>query len=118
MITQTMRPGPRSKRGVGREGSRELGAMIKDHRMKLGMSQEEFAQEMGWSSRGTVSPIESGSRALTAEDKVRRLSEVTGIPMDDIYTIQGYIPHDIYDDIVNFDAARMERLRQFIRAEL
>lgn len=117
MVT-VVKPGPRSKRGVGREGSKALGNLVRQRREAMGLSQEDLAHRLGYGSRGSVSPIESGSRAVTAADKVQRLAEVLDISPDTIYTLQGYVPHDVYDDITGFTPAQMERLRSFIRSEL
>lgn len=109
-----IKPGPRAKRGVGRQGSKALGRLIRTRREMLGMSQEEFAQRVGFGSRGTISPIESGSRSLTAEDKVRRVAELIGEHPDRLYTIQGYIPHDVYDAIAGLEPEAMARLRAWL----
>ena len=48
-----------------------IGQRIKILRTELGMSQTELAQKMGYTSRTTISKIESGDIKVTTEDAVR-----------------------------------------------
>ena len=48
-----------------------IGTRIKTLRTQCGMSQNELAQKMGYTSRTTISKIESGNIKITTEDVVK-----------------------------------------------
>lgn len=49
----------------------DIGTRIKLLRTQCGMSQNELAQKMGYTSRTTISKIESGNIKITTEDVVK-----------------------------------------------
>ena len=58
-----------------------IGARIRDAREKAGLSQQELAQRLGYSSPATVSNMEAGERRITVVD-LSSVSEALGIPLD------------------------------------
>ena len=49
----------------------DIGTRIKSLRTQCGMSQNELAQKIGYTSRTTISKIESGNIKITTEDVVK-----------------------------------------------
>ena len=54
----------------------DIGKRIKLLRTNLGMSQNELADKMGYTSRTTISKIESGNIKVTTEDVVKFADEL------------------------------------------
>lgn len=48
-----------------------IGDRIKSKRMEIGLSQEELASKVGYSSRSSVNKIEAGTRQPQADDLVK-----------------------------------------------
>jgi len=48
-----------------------IGDRIKSKRMEIGLSQEELANKVGYSSRSSVNKIEAGTRQPQADDLVK-----------------------------------------------
>ena len=56
---------------------------LKDIRVKLGLTQTEFAKELNYKSRDIIAKKESGETVLTVHD-LRTLKEKFGIDLNDI----------------------------------
>jgi len=63
------------KVGDQRHKDRELliavGEEVRDHRMRLGLSQRQLAERMGLSASGTISNVETAAHAATLDNFVR-----------------------------------------------
>ena len=57
--------------------NKRIGQMMREEREKAGMSLEEVATKMGYSSRNTVSRMELGQKDISVED-LRKFSEAVG----------------------------------------
>jgi transcriptional regulator with XRE-family HTH domain len=62
--------------------------MVRAARLSAGLSQEELAERLGMSQRW-VSNLELGNVKLPRQDTMRALSDVLGIPLEDLYVAAG-----------------------------
>ena len=62
----------------------EIGDRIKARRTELGLSQEELALKVGYTSRSTVNKIEKGTRRPQVED-LKKIADVLDVDMDYLY---------------------------------
>lgn len=62
----------------------EIGDRIRQKRIEMGLSQDELAQKVGYSSRSTVAKIEKGTRRPQVED-LKKIAEVLNVDMDWLY---------------------------------
>jgi Zn-dependent peptidase ImmA (M78 family)/DNA-binding XRE family transcriptional regulator len=60
---------------------RQIGRRIKDARENLGISQEELARQMGYTSPATISHFETGNRKVSVGD-LQHISKILGIPLE------------------------------------
>ncbi len=60
---------------------KQIGQRIKKARESSGISQEELAHQMGYTSPATISHFESGARKISVAD-LHSLSQILGLPFD------------------------------------
>jgi Zn-dependent peptidase ImmA (M78 family)/DNA-binding XRE family transcriptional regulator len=70
---------------------RQIGRRIKDARENLGISQEELARQMGYTSPATISHFETGNRKVSIAD-LQRLSKILGIPLEHFFETEEVSP--------------------------
>lgn len=58
-----------------------IGDRVRSRRTELGMSQEELAKKVGYTSRSTVNKIEKGTRNPKAED-VKKIASALNVDFD------------------------------------
>lgn len=66
-----------------------LGRLLKDARVKAGLSQAQLAETIGI-SRPFLSQLESGRYLQPAPDILQRIADVLEISREDLYAITGY----------------------------
>lgn len=69
----------------GERIQRILGAKVRQLRLLHGMTQVELAKQMGFTSTGAISQVESGQRGLTREN-ILRLSRIFGVHPSVLFT--------------------------------
>lgn len=69
-----------------------VGARIRSAREAAGLSQQELAERIGYSSAGTISYLESGERRITVSD-IQKLAHALGRPLE--YFLQDVTLPDI-----------------------
>ena len=82
---------------------KNIGAIIRDLREAKGMTQEELANKVGYTSRAAINKIESGANKLKQE-KIQIFAEVLGCSVNELLgieeTTQQYIRKiALYDSI-------------------
>lgn len=88
-----------------------IGERIKIRREELGMSQEELAKRMGYSSRTTIAKIESGANNLR-QTKVKKFSEVLDVTPSWLIGVDYYVDDSLADD--DFLRDRTERFKRMV----
>lgn len=66
---------------------RQIGRRIRSAREQSGMSQDELARRMGYTSSATISHFETGLRKVSLAD-LHRLSEILGVPIEYLLSIE------------------------------
>lgn len=56
-----------------------IGEGIKKHRERIGMSQQELAQRVGFKSRSSVNKIELGERKIKGKEMIEKFAKALGI---------------------------------------
>jgi transcriptional regulator with XRE-family HTH domain len=74
---------------VDDEQAKRLGAYLRKHRERLGLSARAVADEMGV-THATVVRFEQGKFGTPSPEKLGRLAEVLGLNLADIYTMADY----------------------------
>ncbi|MBQ9030428.1 MAG: helix-turn-helix transcriptional regulator [Parasporobacterium sp.] len=75
-----------------------IGDRIRAKRIELGMTQDELAKKVGYSSKTAISKIESGERDLK-QTKIRLLADALETTTD--YIMGWDDEEEIYNDFVN-----------------
>ena len=70
-----------------------VGRQIKNFRIKKGLTQEELAQQVGYTSRSTINKIEKGLIDIT-QTKILQISQV--LDVDPLF-LNGYVQTHIWD---------------------
>lgn len=65
---------------------REIGAKVAQKRECLGVSQEKLAHAMGFRDQSSVSKIENGLQALTADQAVK-LAKLLQVPVEELLDV-------------------------------
>lgn len=58
-----------------------VGDKIKQRRIELGMTQEDLMKKMGYSSRASISRLESGTRDI-GQESLKKLADVLGVDVN------------------------------------
>ena len=66
---------------------RDVGRRVKERRKKLGWSQQELAEKVGYADKGLISRIESGSLNVSM-DKMIKLANALGVKVSDLLTTE------------------------------
>lgn len=69
----------------------QLAALLRQTRLKLGLSASEVARRAGVTT-GTVTRIELGQIASPKADSLTAIAEVLDLPKADIFTVAGWVP--------------------------
>jgi Zn-dependent peptidase ImmA (M78 family)/transcriptional regulator with XRE-family HTH domain len=62
----------------------QIGERMRSARERLGLSQEELARRLGYSSPATISHFETGQRKISVLD-LRQLADILGVSLDYLY---------------------------------
>jgi transcriptional regulator with XRE-family HTH domain len=68
----------------------QLGAFVREHRDKLGLSQRQLATRAGIDN-GYVSRMERGRIGAVSQPILRRLANALEVEPEDLYTVSGYV---------------------------
>lgn len=60
---------------------KQIGEKIQSAREKIGMSQEELARNLGYTSSATISHFEAGQRKVSVAD-LQQISQILGLPLE------------------------------------
>jgi len=75
--------------------AKELGAVLRQQRKKLGLSTHQLGAQAGM-RQSTITRIERGQFASPAPDKLARIADVLGLSLADLYARAGYfVPNDL-----------------------
>lgn len=89
---------------------RQIGRQIRRARESLGMSQEELARSLGYSSPATISYYEGGGRKISIVD-LRRIGDIVGLPLN-------YFLEEHASPAASFVKLRAQKVRPSARASL
>lgn len=64
---------------------------LKKRRLQMGLSQEELAKHVGYSSRSSVAKLEAGTASVTTQ-KLQRIAQVLDISVDELIGIDAQSP--------------------------
>jgi len=88
--------------------AKELGAVLRQQRKKLGLSTHQLAAQAGM-RQSTITRIERGQFASPAPDKLARIAAVLGLSLADLYARAGYF---VPDELPSFHAYLPAKYRE------
>jgi transcriptional regulator with XRE-family HTH domain len=93
---------------MDKEHALQLGALIKERRLALGITTKELGQRIGGVPNSTITRMEQGAFAAPSPEKLAGIARVLGISLADIYAYVGY---SVPDDLPGFRAYLPARYR-------
>lgn len=94
-----------------------VGNLIKEARLKKGMTQQELADILGYQSRASVQKIENGSRGVP-KDQLAKISKALGIPIVDLLeldeTIIKPVAAKIIDKLKELSEEELAKVEEYI----
>lgn len=94
-----------------------IGERIKQRRLELGMSQDELAMKLGFSSRSSICKIESNARNLT-QQKIKAIADALETTPDYIMGWTNSSKSELENIIKSLDDSLSERLLIYAQALL
>jgi transcriptional regulator with XRE-family HTH domain len=83
-------------KAMDKEHALQLGALIKERRLALGITTKELGERIGGVPNSTITRMEQGAFAAPSPEKLAGVARVLGISLADLYAYAGYsVPNDL-----------------------